>query len=155
MLACSAALAVQQTVLQERLLDRVCERGAQLGSALHARFDGHPFVGDIRGRGLFWGVELVADRPAKRSFEPKRRTHVRVKAEAMKRDLKVLDELARKRVSLIGVTFRTRTLDERIPADGYFDDVHGSAPYKRHLTYYFAEQIRVVAIEERLERVPA
>jgi CO/xanthine dehydrogenase FAD-binding subunit len=35
-----------------------------------------------------------------------------------------------------------RTLDERIPADGYFDDVHGSAAYKRHLTYYFCEQIR-------------
>jgi CO/xanthine dehydrogenase FAD-binding subunit len=33
-------------------------------------------------------------------------------------------------------------LDQRIPADGYFDDVHGSAAYKRHLTYYFAEQIR-------------
>ena len=88
-LACSAALAVQQTVRQERLLDRVRERGAQLGSALHARFDGHPFVGDIRGRGLFWGVELVADRQAKRSFEAKRRTHVRVKAEAMKRELLV------------------------------------------------------------------
>jgi CO/xanthine dehydrogenase FAD-binding subunit len=36
-----------------------------------------------------------------------------------------------------------RALDERIPADGYFDDVHGSAAYKRHLTYYFCEQIRV------------
>ncbi|MGA7486799.1 MAG: FAD binding domain-containing protein [Xanthobacteraceae bacterium] len=35
-----------------------------------------------------------------------------------------------------------RMIDERIPADGYFDDVHGSAPYKRHLTYYFCEQIR-------------
>jgi CO/xanthine dehydrogenase FAD-binding subunit len=35
-----------------------------------------------------------------------------------------------------------RALDERIPADGYFDDVHGSAAYKRHLTYYFCEQIR-------------
>ena len=35
-----------------------------------------------------------------------------------------------------------RALDARIPADGYFDDVHGSAAYKRHLTYYFAEQIR-------------
>jgi hypothetical protein len=33
-------------------------------------------------------------------------------------------------------------LDERIPADGYFNDVHGSAPYKRHLTHYFCEQIR-------------
>ncbi len=35
-----------------------------------------------------------------------------------------------------------RALDERIPADGYFDDVHGSAAYKRHLTSYFVEQIR-------------
>jgi CO/xanthine dehydrogenase FAD-binding subunit len=33
-------------------------------------------------------------------------------------------------------------IDDRIPFDGYFDDVHGSADYKRHLTYYFAEQIR-------------
>jgi CO/xanthine dehydrogenase FAD-binding subunit len=35
-----------------------------------------------------------------------------------------------------------RAIDERLPSDGYFDDVHGSAPYKRHLTYHFAEQIR-------------
>ena len=35
-----------------------------------------------------------------------------------------------------------RALDERIPVDGYFNDVHGSAAYKRHLTYYFSEQIR-------------
>lgn len=35
-----------------------------------------------------------------------------------------------------------RALDARIPAEGYFDDVHGSAAYKRHLTYYFCEQIR-------------
>jgi CO/xanthine dehydrogenase FAD-binding subunit len=35
-----------------------------------------------------------------------------------------------------------RAIDERIPQDGYFNDVHGSAAYKRHLTYYFAEQLR-------------
>jgi adenosylmethionine-8-amino-7-oxononanoate aminotransferase len=88
-LACSAALAVQQTVRREGLIDRVRARGAQLGEALHARFDAHPFVGDIRGRGLFWGIELVDDRAAKRPFEPGRRIHVRIKAEAMKRDLLV------------------------------------------------------------------
>jgi len=33
-------------------------------------------------------------------------------------------------------------IDEQLPADGYFQDVHGSAPYKRHITYYLAEQIR-------------
>jgi CO/xanthine dehydrogenase FAD-binding subunit len=35
-----------------------------------------------------------------------------------------------------------RTIDQHIPANGYFDDVHGSAEYKHHLTYHFAEQIR-------------
>jgi CO/xanthine dehydrogenase FAD-binding subunit len=35
-----------------------------------------------------------------------------------------------------------RAIDERIPAGGYFNDVHGAADYKQHLTYYFAEQIR-------------
>jgi len=35
-----------------------------------------------------------------------------------------------------------QAIDERLPADGYFQDVHGSTPYKRHVTYYFAEQIR-------------
>ena len=33
-------------------------------------------------------------------------------------------------------------IDERLPPNGYFEDVHGSAAYKRHLTYYLAEQIR-------------
>jgi CO/xanthine dehydrogenase FAD-binding subunit len=33
-------------------------------------------------------------------------------------------------------------IDAAIPDTGWFDDVHGSAPYKRHLTYYYAEQIR-------------
>jgi CO/xanthine dehydrogenase FAD-binding subunit len=35
-----------------------------------------------------------------------------------------------------------QAIDARLPADGYFADVHGSAAYKRHLTYHFAEQIR-------------
>jgi CO/xanthine dehydrogenase FAD-binding subunit len=34
-------------------------------------------------------------------------------------------------------------IDERIPIDGFFNDVHGSAAYKRHLTYHFSEQIRL------------
>jgi CO/xanthine dehydrogenase FAD-binding subunit len=35
-----------------------------------------------------------------------------------------------------------QAIDAELPADRYFDDVHGGAPYKRHLTYHFAEQIR-------------
>jgi CO/xanthine dehydrogenase FAD-binding subunit len=35
-----------------------------------------------------------------------------------------------------------RAIDERLPADAWFEDVHGSAAYKRHVTRYLAEQIR-------------
>ena len=45
-----------------------------------------------------------------------------------------------------------QAVDNRIPADGYFADVHGSAAYKRHLTYHFADQIR--AELARLETRP-
>jgi len=35
-----------------------------------------------------------------------------------------------------------QAIDERLPPDAWFQDVHGSAPYKRHVTHYLAEQIR-------------
>lgn len=88
-LACAAALAVQQVIRREGLLENVRARGEQLGRALGARLDSHPHVGDIRGRGLFWGVELVADRTSKTPFDVKRRLHARIKAEAMSRGLLV------------------------------------------------------------------
>jgi adenosylmethionine-8-amino-7-oxononanoate aminotransferase len=48
---------------------------------------GHAHVGDIRGRGLLLGLELVADRASKRPFAPERRLHARVKSEALARGL--------------------------------------------------------------------
>jgi len=85
--AAAAALAVQQVIKQEGLLDRVRGRGAHLFRILHARFDRHPHVGDIRGRGLFAGIELVADRKTKQPFDPKQRLHAQVKAAAMREGL--------------------------------------------------------------------
>jgi len=63
--ACAAALAVQQTIEDENLLENVSHMGEVLNMALHERFGEHPFVGDIRGRGLFRALELVADRNTK------------------------------------------------------------------------------------------
>ncbi len=85
--ACAAALAVQQVIARDGLLDRVKVLGAYLEQRLRAVLGQHPHVGDIRGRGLFWGVELVADRASKQWFDPARRLHAQLKADAMARGL--------------------------------------------------------------------
>jgi adenosylmethionine-8-amino-7-oxononanoate aminotransferase len=85
--ACAAALAVQRVIEREGLLSQVRRRGAALETMLRERFGGHPHVGDIRGRGLFFGIELVADRVAKAPFDPAKQLHARVKREGMARGL--------------------------------------------------------------------
>ena len=60
--ACAAALAVQHAIQERGLLARVRALGAGLEARLRDAFGDHPHVGDIRGRGLFWALELVADR---------------------------------------------------------------------------------------------
>jgi adenosylmethionine-8-amino-7-oxononanoate aminotransferase len=86
-LACAAALAVQQVIRRDNLLANVRAKGALLSRRLQERFGNHPFVGDVRGRGLFQGVELVADRTTKEPFDPARKLNALVKKEAMKRGL--------------------------------------------------------------------
>ncbi|MDH4557074.1 aspartate aminotransferase family protein [Pseudomonas sp. BN417] len=81
--ACAAALAVQNTIEERQLLPRVRELGAALQTRLRERFAEHPHVGDIRGRGLFQGLELVQDRASKAPFDPARKLHARVKKAAM------------------------------------------------------------------------
>jgi hypothetical protein len=85
--ACAAALAVYETIERERLLDDVKARGAELGRALAERFGQHPHVGDVRGRGLFFGLELVKERDAKTPFEPSLGLNSRIKRQAMARGL--------------------------------------------------------------------
>ncbi len=86
-LACAAALAVQQAIRDDDLLANVRAMGARLADRLHDRFGNHHHVGDIRGRGLFQALELVEERSAKRPFDPARKLHQRIKAEAMGRGL--------------------------------------------------------------------
>jgi hypothetical protein len=81
--ACAGALAVQRRLHEGGLLARVQPLGAKLEAKLRAAFGSHPNIGDIRGRGLFWGLELVADRASKEPFDPRLRLHARVKREAM------------------------------------------------------------------------
>jgi adenosylmethionine-8-amino-7-oxononanoate aminotransferase len=85
--ACAAALAVQQVIREDDLLAAVGRRGEELAGALQERFGNHHHIGDVRGRGLFRGLELVADRTSKRPFDPKLQLHARVKREALQRGL--------------------------------------------------------------------
>lgn len=81
--ACAAALAVQRVIRDEGLLPKVRADGAMLDALLREALGGHPNVGDIRGRGLFRGIELVADRAGREPLPTSLRTHARIKARAM------------------------------------------------------------------------
>jgi adenosylmethionine-8-amino-7-oxononanoate aminotransferase len=86
-LACAAALEVQRIISEERLLDRVKQLGAHLEHRLTERFGNHRHVGDIRGRGLFWAIELVADRATRQPFDAPLKLNQRIKAAAFERGL--------------------------------------------------------------------
>ena len=84
---CAAALAVQQVVRDEALLDKVDRAGKRMMALLADRFGDHPHVGDIRGRGLLQAIELVMDRSTKAPFDPALALHQRAKADAFDRGL--------------------------------------------------------------------
>jgi adenosylmethionine-8-amino-7-oxononanoate aminotransferase len=71
-MAAAAALAVQDVIRRDGLLANVVEMGGRLEGRLEERFGQHPFVGDIRGRGLFWALELVSDRASNCRSIPRR-----------------------------------------------------------------------------------
>jgi adenosylmethionine-8-amino-7-oxononanoate aminotransferase len=88
-MAAAAGLAVQEVIRRDGLLANVAATGGHLRRRLLERFANHHHVGDIRGRGLFRGVELVADRGTKEPFDPASKLNARVKREAMARGLMV------------------------------------------------------------------
>ena len=85
--ACAAALAVQRAIRDDGLLAQVRGRGALLEARLQDRFGNHRHIGDIRGRGLFLALELVADRASKAPFDPAHKLHARIKQAALARGL--------------------------------------------------------------------
>jgi len=87
--ACAGALAVQRAIEQDDLLANVRARGEQLRAELHAALDSHPNVGDIRGRGLFVGIELVQDKAGKQVLDPALKTHAKLKKQAFENGLMI------------------------------------------------------------------
>jgi adenosylmethionine-8-amino-7-oxononanoate aminotransferase len=87
--ACAAALEVQHVIAEENLLENVLARGEQLRALLREHYARHEHIGDVRGRGLLIGVELVKDRASKTPFARALSVHAAIKREAMHRGLMV------------------------------------------------------------------
>jgi adenosylmethionine-8-amino-7-oxononanoate aminotransferase len=87
--ACAGALAVLKAIDGENLLANVRSRGNHLRQRLVEAFGQHPHVGDIRGRGLFQSIELVADRDSKAPFPAARGLAAKIKQKAQERGLLV------------------------------------------------------------------
>ena len=85
--ACAAALAVLTKLTDGGLVDACATLGAELQDGLMQAFGQHPNVGDIRGRGLFRGIEIVEDRDSKRPFAPDRAIHKALKRETFEAGL--------------------------------------------------------------------
>jgi adenosylmethionine-8-amino-7-oxononanoate aminotransferase len=87
--AVAASLATITAIEDEDLLANVRARGRSLQQSLQDRLVDHPQVGDVRGRGLFIGIEFVADKASKEPLDPSARTHNQVQRHAMQRGLMV------------------------------------------------------------------
>ena len=85
--ACAAADVVVDKLTAGGMTERAARMGEVLGAALTARFGQHPHIGDIRGRGMFRGLELVEDRETKAPFDPARGINKRLKTAAFEAGL--------------------------------------------------------------------
>lgn len=88
-LACAASLEVQKQIEERKLLQNVQDKGKKLMAQLQDVFGQHPHIGDIRGRGLFIGLELVKDRETKAPFESSENIQGKIKNKAMQNGLMV------------------------------------------------------------------
>ncbi|MEM8837335.1 MAG: aspartate aminotransferase family protein [Pseudomonadota bacterium] len=85
--AAAAGLAVVSKLINKKLVERAAQQGDVLRARLESTFGQHAHVGDIRGRGLFMGLELVEDRAGKTPFAPERKIAPRVKEAAFEAGL--------------------------------------------------------------------
>jgi hypothetical protein len=79
---CAAGVAVQNIVAREKLVERVQAMEAPLRAMLRDALHGVEAVGDIRGRGFFQAIELVADRKTKAPFAAERKLFMKIRAQA-------------------------------------------------------------------------
>ncbi|KAL3450352.1 pyridoxal phosphate-dependent transferase [Aspergillus insuetus] len=88
-LGCVAALATQRYIKENNLVENARRMGDYLGEQLKIHLENHPIVGDIRGRGLFWGVELVRDKLTKVPLDPELGLAKRLRARGLEKGYEV------------------------------------------------------------------
>ena len=86
-MAAAAANAVLDVLIDKNLLSDVRPKGDALENLLHSKFNQHPHIGDIRGRGLFRAIELVEDRDTKAPFDPELKIAAKIKKSAQNNGL--------------------------------------------------------------------
>lgn len=85
--AAATANKVVEIIARPETLANVNAMGRRLQNGLETALGDSPYVGDIRGRGLFRGIELVANKETKAPFDPSRKIHAKVKRHAMAKGL--------------------------------------------------------------------
>lgn len=88
-LSCAAGIAVQKIIKRDNLLQNVKEMGNYLGQKLVQELETSKIVGNIRGRGLFWGVEFVKDKTTKEPIDPSIRIGQHIQQNTLKNGLAV------------------------------------------------------------------
>lgn len=94
-IACAAALTVQKIIKRDHILENVKAMGEVLQRELHNEMSGLPFVGNIRGRGLFWAVEFILDPIEKTPFPLEHKFSDRIVEVAVELGLNVLGNLGK------------------------------------------------------------
>jgi adenosylmethionine-8-amino-7-oxononanoate aminotransferase len=87
--ACAAAVAVLEIIERDRLVENAAARGAQLFARLQALQADCELIGDVRGKGLIAGVEIVANRSTKQPFEAQAGVTERLRAAAQQHGLMI------------------------------------------------------------------
>ena len=85
--ACAAALAVVRSILNRDLLKSINRRSEDLFKKLRDQFTDHQYIGDIRGKGLFIGLEIVKNRSQKKPFDPSAKVSAKIKHAAFQAGL--------------------------------------------------------------------
>ena len=93
--ACAAALAVQKIIRRDNVLSNVKAMGQLLENSLHQQISSLPYIGDVRGRGLFWAIEFMQDPEAMTPFDPADNFSNRIVQAALDLGLNVLGNLGK------------------------------------------------------------